>query len=338
MILTSISEAQNRFYDGIDECAGLEPYDYSHCLTVDEACMEALQETQYEYDAFERALYEAEVEYVQEHGAAMVYTEASVGEMVEKAVDAVKEWLKRIMGVLDRFMHEVASKIQLMRTKIFRGNKQKIEAGRWQSSWDFKGIDYYAESVKKFMASPLIGSGEKGLGFKDIKTRAMVGLAGHVLDGKSKGTDFSIRDWKEDNLKETTIGEAYVNELKPLDMIRNGYADGLKEVKKQKDAAKKAANELIKNIKEVRSNDKDSADDKAKDTYKFAINAIGKINAHNTSIITLKLTILMGRLNQAYKCAGILTRSNGKIGKKINDAGGKFEGMKQKLKDEANSL
>lgn len=335
MILTSISEAQNRFYDGIDECAGLEPYDYSHCLTVDEACMEALQETQYEYDAFERALYEAEVEYVQENGTAMVYTEASVGEMVSKAVDAVKEWLKRILGVLDRFMHEVASKIQLMRTKIFRGNKQKIEAGKWNAAWNFKGTDYFGNGVDKFLETPLVGSGEGGLlGSYKINSRSNVKYAADTrLDPK----DISIRDWKEDHFKEITIDEAYVNQLKPLETIRSGYAEGLTKVKKQKDAAKKAANELIKQIKKVRSEDS-SADDNAKKIYNDAIKAVGKTNAMNTSIITLKLTILMGRLNQAYKCAGILTRSNGKIGKKINDAGGKFEGMKQKLKDEANSL
>lgn len=332
MILTSISEAQNRFYDTFDECAGLEPYDYSHCLTVDEACMEALQETQYEYAAFERAIYEAEVEYVQENGTAMVYTEASIGEMVEKAVDAVKTWLKRILGVLDRFMHEVASKIQLMRTKIFRGNKQKIEAGKWQSSWDFKGIDYYGNGVDDFLKSPLEDASQF-----DASSRYEVKKIGRVAT-LSGDNDFSIRDWKEDHFKEITINESYVKKLNPLNMIRNGYADGLKAVKDEKKAATKAANELIKQIKKTRDSDAGNSDDKVKDVYNTAIKYVGKINALNTNIITLKLTILMGRLNQAYKCAGILTRSNGKIGKKINDAGGKFEGMKQKLKDEANAL
>lgn len=319
MIIDSYME--NGFYTTgsvVAELADITPVDYSSCATVDEACMTAYLEMVNEYNAFETSIREAEIAFVQENGVAPVYEAASIKEMVNAAIEHVKAWAAKMYGVLDRFMKEVASKLQLARTKIFKGNKEKFDKGAWKSEWDFEDYNY-TNVTTDAMKTPLINAKDIS-GYADEKN-----INDHINSIlKLYGVDIdhcTTKDIREAVLgKKINVNKAYIDKIDPLGTIKD-YSKGLAAVKEERKKVSKTANEIIKEIKSLIKDDT-KTDEKA--VYNRAIKAVGKINGMNSILITAKLSMLMGKLNQAYKICGIMYRSSGKVGSKVNDMGAKL--------------
>lgn len=307
MILDSVRESSmNRFYNtAIDETADVTPVDYSSCLTVDEAAMCALIETMNEYDAYEQAVMEAEMEFIQENGVEPIYEEAALASIAEKAVGLVKEWLGRILGVINRFMKEVAAKLAMAKTKLLKPNADKLAKAKdnWVTEWDFEDYDY--TDIDNTIRMDLIAA--------NVETASAVQKYGVEPD------NVSVKSIKAAALgSKIKVNDSYVKKLNPIEVI-SGFKSGVEGIKAQEKEAKKVANEVIKQIKAAAK--EDGKDEKK--VWKSMIKDVSKINTINTNLVTAKLSLLMGKLNQAYKIAGIMLRSNSKAGTKVNDANAK---------------
>ena len=310
MIIDSYME--NGFYSTsnsvVAELANITPVDYSSCATVDEACMTAYLEMAGEYGAFETALREAEIAYVQEHGVAPVYEAANIKELVNQAIEHVKSWVAKMMGILDRFMKEVAAKIATARTKIFKGNKEKFDKGTWTSEMDFEDYDY--DTATKIFDKPLVDAEEiftSAFGFVE-EDHASKEIAKFVAKhyNVDESTTVSVKSIKDKWLKKTTIDADYIKYVDVVDVIQNGYKNGLEKIKKTKADVNKSAAKTIKAIKDVA---KKSDNKEEKKIYNKTIKAVSSVNSLNSILISAKLSIAMGWLNQAYKIAGMMYRS-----------------------------
>ena len=340
MILDSVRESStNRFYNtAIDETADVTPVDYSSCLTVDEACMCALVETMNEYDAFEQAVMEAEIEYVQENGVEPIYEKADIKHIVNSGVALVKEWLGRILGVIDRFMKEVAAKLATMKTKLIKPNADKLAKGEWDEKWNFEDFDY--NNISNVLETELVNG--NALEFKNEDDGATNAYNfEHNINtavgkyGADRYSELTVKLIKEKALgKKITINKSYVGNGAKFVSIVSGFAQGVKAIKDQEKQCKTVAAELIKQIKsvvEANTKNMDKADVKAeKDTWSTAITLAKKINVLNTTIVTAKLSLLMGQLNQAYKICGIMVRSASTVGTKVNNANAAVAGAAKK--------
>lgn len=304
MIIDSYME--NGFYSTdnsmVAELADITPVDYSSCATVDEACMTAYLETVNEYNTFETALREAEIAYVQEHGVAPIYEAANIKELANQAITKVKEWVAKMMGVLDRFMKEVAAKIAAARTSLFKGNQEKFAKGTWSGDLE----DYNYLKADNMLQAGLINVDASKLGKDDIESEinSQLNKYGVTL------SDCTVKNIREKALgKKEKLDETYAKNA--IVIIQGGFKHGLESINKQKKDVKDSAGKIIKAIKDVA---KDASKDEKK-VYRTAITAAGKINSTNNILISAKLSIMMGYLNQSYKIAGMMYRSARKSAK-----------------------
>lgn len=333
MIIDSYME--NGFYTAdsvIEELADITPVDYSSCATIDEACMTAYLETVSEYNIFENALRDAEISYVQENGTTPIYEAVNIKELAGQAIGHVKAWVAKMMGILDRFMKEVAAKIATARTKIFKGNQEKFDKGSWTSDMEYDDYDY-VEAVTgsgNIIDAPLIDATQIFEDAADYKNTGKVGA--HVISllhrdyNLSTDGGINVTDIRDSNLKKVTINAAYVSKMAPIQVINGGFKNGLATVKKEKQKINKSASNTIKAIKRAASGkEKDE-----KKVYNQTVKAVGFVNSTNNILISAKLSLLTGYLNQAYKIAGMMYRS----GRKIEKEAKKNKSNAQK-KDEA---
>lgn len=203
----------------------------------------------------------------------------------------IKSWLSKILGIIDRFTKEVTATLQVIRTKLIKPNIDKLKNAKWQDHCKFEDYDY--RKIDKFINSPL----------PDIKSK---GPKDYDRARGEHGTNHIFLEYK--NRKEVyekvlgdkiTIDAKYVSDIDPLKVIQS-FSKEYTQIKMQERESNKFAKEMLK---ELNKKDGHSIDQtQCELTLKF-----------NSFIVPIKLSLIMHKLNQAYKIVKILARNGAHI-------------------------
>lgn len=303
---------------------------YSNCSNFMEAAISCLQETAYDYESIERGLRNAEISYIKEHGVPMVYTEASIGVIVKNALEAIKDWFKRIMGVIGKFFAELKARIVAVKKNVVKSQDSKdtivkFEKSMWNDNKNFDGYDFESTSYNKLMDFNLM--------VPDNKIYLVV-ENGEIVERSTDDDEPtsivkpSVADFKNACLKKKNITGADIDGGRVLQVITN-YDRAFNTIKETQRDAKNALDKYTKGIKEIAKLQKEfkQYDEQEKETYNRAVKLVGQICAYNTTVVTAKFTLLVAKFNQNVKIAQIILSLSKKSGKKGsgNDKASKIE-------------
>lgn len=320
--------------DMFDELAGIQPADYSDCETVAEACFRAMEEDAVNWANFDRALALNELNYLRENGEEIVYEEEDNRNLLQKGIDLIKSWFSKVMGAIQKFMSQVSAKLASA-TKWLGVNKKKLVSGmKWPEGKSFEDFDYKKGSViKSDEKYNFLYANASDNPFSDMndasdiekinrdttsRVNAKISgwISGNAMIGSGNG-ESSIVNVTVNDIKKNLIGEkkikidgSYMDSKTAANTITT-FSDGIKAINVTKNDAKKVANQMIKNIKELEKKLKGNAgkdkDQKNKITQiaHIALKTVSKINAANSTLLTAKLIVMTGYLHQAQKIARI---------------------------------
>lgn len=199
---------------------------------------------------------------------------------------SVKSWLSKILGIIDKFTKEVTATLQVIRTKLIKPNIDKLKNAKWQDHCKFEDYDY--RKIDKFINSPL----------PDIKSK---GPNDYDRASDDHGTNRIFLEYKNrKEVYEKVLGDKiiidakYVSDIEPLKVIQS-FSKEYTQIKMQENESNKFAKEMLK---ELNKKDGHSIDQiQCELTLKF-----------NSFIVPIKLSLIMRKLNQAYKIVKILAK------------------------------
>lgn len=328
MILTSSMMGINE-NAMIDETAGIKPADYSN-YGIEEACYQMMMEDATNWNNLTKAIALKEMTYFQENGVEIVYEAFEIKKIVGQATETIKKWFSKVMGVLQSAMTRVSATLANI-TKTWGPNIKKLKDGM-KFPDDKRFEDYnYAAANEKISAVHFLYEDAAENPF--TQGGASAAARGNNSDKVSSTVeDFVKKNCDGDTCTANAIKTKYLGakvkiggDVYSTSMCAEavtGFKAGIKSINEMKNGAKKVVNQMIKDLKAAEKSERDgmSKEDKKNAAKELGniLAIVSKVNGINSALLTAKLSIMVGYLNQAKKCTGIYLAANKNMSKDQN--------------------
>lgn len=334
---------------------GVKLADYSGCDSYMEAALRCMQECDTNWNRFNDHLLKNEVNYFQENGVEIVYESEGIKKIVTNGVALIQSWLSKVLGVLHKFAVEMSAKVANM-TKMIGLSKNDANVSKWPEGKSINDFDYNA-AAKTVQGFSFIASQASGnlFAFQGNK-EDFVKTGKHV---ESKLLKDGIKSWTGEEKTSCTVQEIkshVLGEKKDITGNTEGYSyaaakevvtkfkAGISSVNKDAKDAKTVASNMIKSInafgKEAFSSfdkkDKEGKNEFAGNVHS-ALSLVSAINSANNTLVTAKLSILVGQLALNKKIMAVYLKAAKKPGNEKPSVEGK-ETEKLTAKEESFSF
>lgn len=314
MILSATGYYRLSESTGFDETADVEAADYSSCDTVTEACYQAMQENQQNWNRFYQNIALYELNYLRENGMEVVYEEEEVvgdkkTSFVSKAIAIIKSWMSKVWGIIDKAITQV--RMFVANATKWIGVNKKVTNPVWPTGKSFDDYDYHS-AVANLDTVELANIGEMNLDSKsyddDSKAFGVEAILYDVVEKAcgSKKASCTVKEIKDHVLGKkitfsgSTRGYSYQECINKITNV----GTTMKKLNEEKKNIKDLANEMISKLRKAKSGYRKDKNDDAVKGVNGLVAAINRVTAFNTTLVTAKLQMIMGDLSVARKCAG----------------------------------
>lgn len=329
--------------------------DYSNCSSYMEAALRCMQECDTNWGRFNDHIMKNEVEYFQENGVEIVYESEGIKKIITNGVAIIQSWLSKVLGVLHKFAVEMSAKVANM-TKMI-GISKNATADKWPEGKSINDYNYNA-AAKTIEGFNFIASEASSNLFAFQGDKADFVKSGKYVE--SAMLKSGIKQWTGEEKASCTVQEIKSHVLgDKIDITGNtsGYSfaeakevvtkfkSGINSVNKDAKDAKRVAANMIKSInafgKEAFSSF-DKKDTEGKNAFAgnvhAALSLVSAINSANNTLVTAKLSILVGQLALNKKVISVYLKSAKKEKKEPATAAPQKEPKKLTSKNESFSF
>ena len=340
------------YYGGFSESSSISvggvyrTSQYDNTANMMEACYRLSEETNLNFELYNKRIAYIESCYLRENGREMIYEEFDIKGIVSRVIEFIKSWLEKVLSVIRRAIAEMSARIAGFKNTfgIKKDSLKKIDKGVFKTNDEYKDKNYLKVELEKATLVSDFDSIRNGSTtaeddedvdidkdvaeeFSKLKIPTTTGLRAIKIETRKDISTSNLMDnicGKDIDIDESIAtkysGKELANILFENKIIKN-LNDLAKKAKNSADAALKAFKEKANKGIKKDSNDKT-------DTARAIHAASVKVNyilAGNNNLITVYLSILVKQLGMANRLAKIFLKNKNK----------KDEGEKEGAKDSA---
>lgn len=325
------------YYGGFSESSSISvgglyrTSQYDNTANMMEACYRLSEETNLNFELYNKRIAYIESKYLRENGREMIYEEFDIQGIVSRVIEFIKSWLEKILSVLKRAVAEMSARIAGFKNTfgVKKDSLKKLTKCVFKETDQYKDKDYLSVDLgNAALVSDFDLSSETDDNYNPDEevVKAFNGIKLPASGGEQSDNKFTTRkDISTSNLMDVLCGS-------DVDITASVAAkyDGKKlynilfenkMIKHINDLAKKAKNSAdgaLKSFKDssnkqVRSKSLDK-NDAAKSIHNMSV-YINYVLAGNNNLVTVYLSILVKQLGMANRLAKIYLKNDKGDGK-----------------------
>lgn len=328
------------YYGGFSESSSISvggvyrTSQYDNTANMMEACYRLNEETNLNFELYNKRIAYIESCYLRENGREMIYEEFDIKGIVSRVIEFIKSWLEKVLSVIRRAIAEMSARIAGFKNAygVKKDSLKKISNGVFKDTDEYKDKDYLSVDLGKV---PLVTD------FNSIRNASTTAEDDEDVDiDADVAKEFSALKYPTTGKKMKSINIETRKDISTsnlMDQICGADIDINSAIATKYDGKKLAdvlfENNTIKNLNDLAKKAKNSADsalkafkDKANkgikkdsndktDTARAIHAASVKVNyilAGNNNLVTVYLSILVKQLGMANRLAKIFLKNKGK--------------------------
>lgn len=328
------------YYGGFSESSSISvggvyrTSQYDNTANMMEACYRLSEETNLNFDLYNKRIAYIESCYLRENGREMIYEEFDIKGIVSRVIEFIKSWLEKVLSVIRRAIAEMSARIAGFKNAFgIKKDKLKKTKGIFKDSDEYKDQNYLAVNLGNatlYTDFSWLRDFDTGVDEADDEDMDMDKAIGEIFSKMKFPTATGMESFKFETRKDISTSNL-------MDKICGADIDITKSVVSKYDGKFLAnvlfENKTIKNLNDLAKKAKNSADgalkafkDKANKQVKNdsvdkndAARGIHHMSvfvnyalAANNNLVTVYLSILVKQLGMANRLAKIYLKNNNK--------------------------
>lgn len=329
------------YYGGFSESSSISvggvyrTSQYDNTANMMEACYRLSEETNLNFDLYNKRIAYIESKYLRENGREMIYEEFDIQGIVSRVIEFIKSWLEKVLSVIRRAIAEMSARIAGFKNAFgIKKDKLKKVKGIFKDTDEYKDKNYLGVDI---------GKASLYTDFSNFKELNHQGIADNDEDLDADG--FVANEFSKIKFPDSTGGMSSYKFETRKDISTSNLMDKIcgadiditksvvskydgkfltntlfenKTIKNLNDLAKKAKNSADSALKVFKDkankqvkNDSLDRNDAAKSVHYLSV-VINYLLAGNNNLVTVYLSILVKQLGMANRLAKIYLKNNNK--------------------------